>query len=183
MTSEGPRERELKFAAADHDALRRRLEELGARRVSDYDFEDNRVFDRRGELKDSRSVLRLRTDRKGNRLTFKGPPSFEQGVKVRLELESRVEEAEQVAAILGRLGFEAVTRYQKRRQTWQLGEVMVALDRTPIGDFAEFEGGKASAVARACGLDPDVAEERSYLELYRDWRRHHPDASSDMVFP
>ena len=39
--------------------------------MDDYDFEDNRVFDRRGELKDSRSVLRLRTDRKGNRLTFK----------------------------------------------------------------------------------------------------------------
>ncbi len=75
-----------------------------------------------------------------------------------------------------------VRRYQKVREEWQLGGVTIALDHTPIGDFAEFEGERAEVVAKRCGFDPDKAERRSYLRLYEDYLKEHPDAPPEMVF-
>ena len=49
------------------------------------------------------------------------------------------------------------------------GGVTIALDHTPIGDFAEFEGDGAETVAKRCGFDPDKAERRSYLRLYEEY--------------
>jgi hypothetical protein len=64
-----------------------------------------------------------------------------------------------------------------------VGGVTVALDRTPIGEFAEFEGEAAEALAKRFGFDPDKAERRSYLRLYNDYLKEHPDAPPDMTFP
>ena len=53
---------------------------------------------------------------------------------------------------------------------------------TPIGDFVEFEGDKAEAVAKRCGFDPATAVRKSYLMLYEDYVAEHPGAPPDMVF-
>ena len=68
------------------------------------------------------------------------------------------------------------------REEWLVGGVTIALDHTPIGDFAEFEGDRAEVVAKRCGFDPDKAERRSYLRLYEDYLKHHPDAPPEMTF-
>ena len=73
-------------------------------------------------------------------------------------------------------------RYQKIREEWRLGAETICLDHTPIGDFVEFEGEKAEAVAKRCGFDPATAVRKSYLMLYEDWIAEHPDAPRDMVF-
>lgn len=175
-------ERELKFHCGDLEALRERLRELEAERLGASGPEDNLIFDRRGELAAKGCILRLRTDRAGSRLTFKGPARFEGEVKVRAEFETRLEAPAELEEIFRRLGFAAVRRYQKRREEWQLGGVTVALDHTPIGDFVEFEGEGAETVARRCGFDSEQAERRNYLELYDDHLRKHPDEPRDMVF-
>jgi adenylate cyclase class 2 len=176
-------ERELKFACDDLEAVRARLADLGAERQAPAAFEDNLVFDRDGELEASGSVLRLRSDRRGARLTVKGPPRFEEGVKLRDEREISVGDAEQTRLLLEMLGYGVVQRYQKMREEWQLGGVLAALDHTPIGDFVEFEGSKATQVAKRCGFEVEAAEQRSYLRLYADHLREHPEASPQMVFP
>ncbi len=176
-------ERELKFACADLAAVRERLGELGAERQAAAAFEDNLVFDRGGELQESGCLLRLRSDRRGARLTFKGPARFEGNLKLRQERETGVDDAAGTRALLESLGYAVVQRYQKMREEWRLGSVVVALDHTPIGDFVEFEGAKAQQVARRCGFDAGRAEKRSYLHLYRDHRRDHPEAPPQMVFP
>lgn len=175
-------ERELKFAVTDLEDVRRRLGELGAERLATATFEDNRIFDRDGELHTRHELLRLREDGHGARLTFKGVPSFEEGVKIREELEVTVSSAEETALLLERLGFVPVRRYQKEREEWRLGECQVALDHTPIGDFVEFEGGDAAGAARRCGFEPATAETRSYLDLYDNHRRAHPAEPPDMLF-
>ena len=84
-----------------------------------------------------------------------------------------------------RLTFKGPMRLEgnvKIREEWQLGGVTIALDHTPIGDFAEFEGDKAEVVAKRCGFDPEKAERRSYLRLYEDYLKEHPDAPPEMVF-
>ncbi|MEE8525999.1 MAG: class IV adenylate cyclase [Thermoanaerobaculia bacterium] len=176
-------ERELKFGDVDHQRLRRRLEELDAERRGGAAFEDNWVFDAGGELQKSGSLLRLRIDGQGSRVTFKGPATFEEGVKVRPELETAVGSAEEMRKIFEALGYSAVARYQKYREDWRLGTVVVSLDRLPIGDFAEFEGDGCDAMARRCGLDPEQAERRNYLRIYEDYLEEHQDAPPEMVFP
>jgi adenylate cyclase class IV len=93
-----------------------------------------------------------------------------------------VESAEDARSLLENLGFAVVRRYQKMREEWQLGSVTIALDHTPIGDFAEFEGDRAEVVAKRCGFDPEHAERRSYLRLYEEHLKQHPDAPPEMVF-
>jgi adenylate cyclase class 2 len=176
-------ERELKFGGVDHDRLRGRLAEIDAERQGGSAFEDNWIFDAGGTLKASGSLLRLRLDGHGARVTFKGPATFEQGVKVRPEHETAVDSAAELRKILEALGYSAVTRYQKYREDWRLGGVVVSLDRLPIGEFAEFEGDGCAQVARRCGLDPAAAEGRNYLRIYEDYRQEHPEAPAEMVFP
>ena len=64
-------ERELKFACDNLEAVRERLADLGAERQGPAAFEDNLLFDRKGEVEKADSVLRLRSDRQGARMTVK----------------------------------------------------------------------------------------------------------------
>ncbi|HEX9735256.1 MAG TPA: class IV adenylate cyclase [Thermoanaerobaculia bacterium] len=175
-------ERELKYSAVDLDELRVRLERLEAEKQGTSALEDNWIFDRDGELAATGSILRLRIDRRGSRLTFKGPAAFEGSVKVRLEHEAAVGDSNTMRRILEALGYEPVHRYQKYREEWRLGSLTIALDHTPIGDFAEIEGEGCETVARRLNLDSARLERRNYLRLYADHQKEHPDAPPDMVF-
>ncbi len=176
-------ERELKFPGIELERLKERLQELEAERPGPAAFEDNFILDRDGELAAQGKILRLRTVGQRNWVTFKGPMSLEGLVKVRVEHEIAVEGAEEARSLFEGLGYQVVARYQKVREEWLLGGVTIALDHTPIGDFAEFEGDGAETVARRCGLDPQKAERRSYLRLYAEYRKKHPDAPPEMTFP
>ena len=182
MGQPAPEEWELKFPCASLEDLRERLRELEAERLGSASAEENFIYDQKGRLKKAGELLRLRLDRQGARVTFKGPARFEEGVKVRIEHETKVEDAKQFAGILEGLGYEVVYRYQKKREEWHIGGVTVALDHTPIGDFVEFEGTGAATIARRFGLEVDAAESRNYIELYESYRETNPDAPPDMVF-
>jgi len=182
MSRKGSLEREIKFPGVELDKLRGRLAELEAERLGPAAFEDNWILDKNGELLSSGRILRLRTDGQRARLTFKGPLSLEGNMKVREEREVEIENADEARSLFENLGYGVVRRYQKMREEWQLGGVTIALDHTPIGDFAEFEGDGAETVAKRCGFDPGKAERRSYLRLYEDYLKHHPDAPPEMVF-
>ncbi len=176
-------ERELKFAQVEHSLLRERLIDMAAECEGSGALEDNWIFDRNDRLADQGQALRLRADRRGNRLTFKGPAVFDGKVKIRTEYETVVDDLEQMRSILESLGYRSARRYQKIREEWRLGSIIIALDHTPIGDFAEFEGEDCERVARRCGFDPENAERRSYLRLYSDYRIEHPESPMDMIFP
>jgi adenylate cyclase class 2 len=184
MSSDRPREREQKFSGVELEALRERLTELEAERVSSASFEDNWVLDKGDALGASGRLLLLRVDSQGALLTLKGPV-FENGSEKAMpgELQTSVGDAEQMRALLEALGYRVVRRYQKVREEWRLGGVVISLDHTPIGDFVEFEGDGGETVARRCGFDAGRAERRSYLELYEEYKKEHPEAPPEMVFP
>ncbi|MCB1055870.1 MAG: class IV adenylate cyclase [Acidobacteria bacterium] len=184
MTRDAPAvERELKFSLDELEALRERLIELDAERVNPGAFEDNWVLDRDDELKAKGCLLRLRKDGQGAVITFKGPASFDGGVKERTESETRVGNLEEARRLFEQLGYHAVRRYQKVREEWYLGAVTIALDHTPIGDFVEFEGSGAETVAKRCGFDLTKAERHTYLEIYDERVRQDPTLPREMVFP
>ncbi len=182
MRSKDNLEKEIKFPGVELDRLRDRLIELEAERVGPSSFEDNWILDRGNELLSNGRILRLRIDGSRARLTLKGPMRLEGNLKVREEHEVQIENADAARSLLEGLGFQVVRRYQKMREEWQLGGVTIALDHTPIGDFAEFEGDRAEVVAKRCGFDAEKSERRSYLRLYDEYLKEHPDAPPEMVF-
>ena len=175
-------ERELKFADVDLNLLRVRLLELSAEKQGPPTLEDNWIFDREGQLAAGDQLLRLRLDGRGAHITYKGPSNFDGGVKIRPEIETGVEDVEKARAIIEALGYQLVRRYQKWREEWLLGSIVISLDHTPIGDFAEFEGENCETVAKRSNLDPTKAEKRNYLQLYEEYLKEHPDAPLDMIF-
>ncbi len=176
----------MKIPVAALSSVRRLLAERGARLVAAAALEDNWVLDdERGALAAAGRLLRVRRAGGGCWLTLKEPGAFAEGVKTRVEIETAVASSDAALAILAGLGFRPVRRYQKRRETWALDEVAVALDETPMGSFVEVEGPaeRLPAVASALGLDPHAAVHATYLDLWNAHRERHPAAPADMVFP
>ena len=70
-------------------------------------------------------------------------------------------------AILVALGFSPALVYEKRRQTWKLGNTEVVIDVLPFGLFLEIEGrvSDIKAVERKLGLKGLRAENATYPQL------------------
>lgn len=165
-------ETELKFPLADPEALRARLAALGAA-YQDRVFERNLVFDdAAGSLRARGMLLRLRQAR-GAVLTVKWLPEGEvpEGLKVLGEAECAVADVEAMRGILERLGYAVAFGYEKVRETWLLGTLIVCLDRLPFGHFLELEGEapQIEAAAAALGLDRETGSTATYLGL---WHAH-----------
>jgi adenylate cyclase class 2 len=160
-------ETEIKIEVADLAPIRTRLTEVGATPLGTVD-EDNLYFDRDESLRDRNESLRLRRDSR-NRITWKGPGSFKRSVLERPEIEVEVSDFDQTVELFERLGFEAVERLRKRRETWRLQGVEVALDTLDFGSFVEVEGSAEVArdVATKLGLDLSRSSSLSYRQIRR----------------
>lgn len=176
---------ELKIPVEDLEEIRRRLATAEAVQLNGAEHEVNILFDTAGgRLATSGQVLRVRRVGERHVLTFKGPATYDGAVKQRREIELEISSSERISELLHALGYAPAMRYEKYRESWRLGEVRVELDHTPMGDFVELEGPTDSlaASARGLGLDPALAETKSYISLWRDHRRRHPGLGRDMVF-
>jgi adenylate cyclase class 2 len=180
-------ESELKIPVEDHETVRQALRALGALTIHDLAREENLLLDSdERRLTAAGCVLRLRRYGEHRVLTFKGPVRYDGTVKVRPEYEVEIESLREMRRVLEALGFAAFLAYEKDRESWQLGNVSIVLDHTPMGNFVEIEGpiGRLEEVARAAGLDPADAVRGSYVSLWREYRARHPgrDLPEDMVF-
>lgn len=160
---------EVKFLLKSLPALQGRLQSLGAALVQPRVFESNLRFDdAAGSLTASGRVLRLRQD-SAVRLTYKDPPQPGQGVSVRREVEFVVSDFEAARQFLEALGFSVMVMYEKYRAMYRLDDVLVTLDETPLGSFAEIEGPAEESIRKAAdrlGLDWEARSLLSYLALF-----------------
>jgi adenylate cyclase class 2 len=166
----GPIETEIKLKVASVEAAHEALDRIGARATRARHIEDNLLFDLEGRVLRGRGhLLRLRETPSGAVLTFKGPYRVDGGIKSREEIEAGSADGSALRAILNRLGFVPVFRYQKYREAfaWQGQEIVV--DETPIGVFLEIEGDPAGihAAATALGFGPSDYLTDSYAALFR----------------
>jgi adenylate cyclase class 2 len=176
---------EVKIPAPDLGAVRDRLREAGGTLRAPRHDETNDLYDDAArKLSGSGRTVRLR--RAGGRaiLTYKGTARFQDGVKIREEREVEVSDAGEAEAILAGLGLERRFRYEKRREEWDAGGCVVALDETPIGNFVEVEGSPLGIrrLIVQLGLDPSEAIPYSYAELYLRRRKEEPELPPDMVW-
>jgi len=136
---------ELKSVVDDVERRRANVERAGAMVVYAGRLEDRRwdTPDRALLAKDH--VLRVRTYRNeaGARaeLDWKGPTRREGGYKLRDELETRVADADALAAILSALGYEVSIAIDREIVQYDLGGTMIRFERYPrMDDLVEVEG-------------------------------------------
>jgi adenylate cyclase, class 2 len=163
-------ETEIKLRLVRAAATRRLLGRLGFEVTRRRVFEINLVFDTpTGALRRQRKLLRLRQAGDVRTITFKGPPVASRH-KSREEVESGFADMAAMRRLLDGLGFSLVFRYEKYRTEYQGADPggVVMLDRTPIGDFLELEGGARwiDRTALALGFSLTDYITASYARLY-----------------
>ncbi|MBZ5495052.1 MAG: class IV adenylate cyclase [Acidobacteriia bacterium] len=185
-------ETEVKIELADIDEFREKLQLLNPSLLSARHFEDNFVLDYLdGRMRSRGCLLRVRKTKGKESVTFKGRPQPSALFKRREELETPVDSADTMLRILGQLGMEVWFRYQKYREEFSLaltsgpaGELKVALDVTPIGNYAELEGseeGIREGAARL-GLKESQFLRDSYYSLFLQFCRQRGEEPGHMVF-
>ena len=180
----GPVEREIKLRYDSPDAARRAVVEAGARPMRGRRLQSDCLLDREREpLADRACTLRVRIDGDAARVTFKGAPKLGT-TKVREELETAVGDGELMLKVLERIGFRVWFRYQKYREEFRRGDLVIAVDEAPIGTFVELEGSEPDILAMAAALGREPADFilDSYLALFRAHRAATGASGDHMVF-
>jgi adenylate cyclase class 2 len=158
-------EKKFRLTKRQRDAVLKRLPELGAK-LQGEEFEENTLYG--GEALNSGScVLRLRRVGGKATLTYKKRLPGASSIKQQREEETAIADPEAMEAILEALGFTPALVYEKRRQTWRLGNTEIVIDVLPFGLFMEIEGriNQIKAVERKLGLKGLRAENATYPQL------------------
>lgn len=169
-----PVEVEAKIKVDSHEAVLERLSSLRAMRICRV-LETNHIFDNRDRtLLSSGRGLRVRICRAedGNdppaTLTYKGP-RIQGPLKTREEIEIATDDGEACKELIRALGFVEVLCFEKRRETWRLGDCTIELDEIPyLGRYIEIEGPDEAAVVqaqRALGFGECRTVRQSYISL------------------
>jgi adenylate cyclase, class 2 len=179
-----PKEIEIKFRIESLPAITRALKRAGFKQITRSTHEMNSLYDLSGQkLRKRGELLRLRKYGDNWALTHKAKGKAGRH-KVRVELETRVENGQRMDAILRALGFAPTFRYEKYRAEWSDGTGHVVLDETPIGNFGEIEGPSRwiDRTARALGIASSDYVTQTYAELFFAWKRSMRSDATEMTF-
>jgi adenylate cyclase class 2 len=191
-----PKETEIKFRIEDLPALSRSLKRTGFKLITRSTHEMNSLYDLPGQkLRKRGELLRLRKYGEAWVLTHKGKPTLAHKTrkdgapiaglhKVRIELETRVENGPQTDAILRALGFASTFRYEKYRAEWSDGTGHIVLDKTPVGNFGEIEGPPRWIDHTAAKLGIASADyiTQTYADIFFTWKRKRHSQATEMTF-
>ncbi len=185
-------ETEVKLLLSDIHDFRNKVTSLKPAVVSSRHFEDNFVLDfPDGRLRAQACLLRIRKTDAGASVTFKGPPQASPLFKSREEWETRVADAETMLKVFEKMGMAIWFRYQKYREEYSISsegkpgmEVHLAVDSTPIGDYAEIEGPEEGIreVALKLGFPESQYVRESYYALYAQSCRRRVERPGNMVY-
>jgi adenylate cyclase class 2 len=178
-------ETEIKIKVGDPAEFCRRLSAVGALALTERHFEENYLLDfPDGRLRANQCLIRIRQALNQACITFKGPPKTEGIFKVREEIETKIGDASVGLQILRRLGLSVCFRYQKYRREFAVEDIHVALDETPVGDYAEIEGSEEGIrkLAARMGIAESQFLRASYYSLYVDYCREKSETPKSMIF-
>ncbi len=180
---------EVKFALADPAQMRANLLRLGAVQRGSHVELNIRLDDAERSLSARRIVLRRRrVEEAGSTtylLTVKTPGrQHDPALSIRREIELTVSDGDAMLAGLEVLGYRPYWRYEKRRETFALGQVEAVLDEMPFGWFVELEGlaGEIRRLVPQLGLDLSDGITESYAELFDRVRQALDLDINDLTF-
>ena len=177
-------------------ALTRSLKRVGFKQLTRSTHEMNSLYDLPGQkLRKRGELLRLRKYGEKWVLTHKGKPTLAHKTrkdgapaagrhKVRVELETSVENGPEMDAILRALGFAPTFRYEKYRAEWSDGTGHVVLDETPLGNFGEIEGPPRwiDRTAAKLGIARSDYITQTYADIFFSWKRKTRSPATEMTF-
>ena len=118
-------------------------------------------------------------------MTYKGPRS-DSRFKTRPEVQFHVDDSRSALDFLAALGFVEAVAFEKRRESWQLGDCSIELDELPhLGLYVEIEGPSESAIAtaqEAIGLAHLPHEPRSYVAMLVNYCRDRDMPATAITF-
>ena len=144
------KEIELPVYGVDPDALRKRLEEMGAKLAGKHQFRRFNFQARepvgKGNSEYYTKWIRVRTDGSKSTVTLKEQKG--KGIEGRTEYEVEVSDFELTARIMRRLIPDAAVDYfENYREEYSLGEFTIELDKFPMLEYSmEIEGPSKDAV-------------------------------------
>ena len=139
---------EVRILEINKEAIIKKLESLGAQKVSEFDYK-RRVYNFNPPT--DHKWIRLRTDGKKTTLTIKKIESFSiDGTK---EMEIEVSDFEETNTMLEELGYKAHTYQESKRIRYVLNEVELDIDTWPyIPTYLEIEGKNETSVKNMMDL-------------------------------
>ncbi len=120
-------ETEIKLAYFDKERIIYRLKELGAVFKSNQEINDVYYSNKYNSLEEAKTFIRIRTKNKKSELTFKGEISSNDDIWKRIELNSGIENLDNVKKILELLGFKILLNNTTIREYWILNDVEIAI--------------------------------------------------------
>jgi adenylate cyclase, class 2 len=178
------KEVEIKFRIENMPAVIRSLKQAGFKCVTRSTHEMNTLYDLPGEkLRGRGELLRLRKYGDSWVLTHKAKGKAGRH-KSRVELQTDIEDGNQMDAILRALGFTPIFRYEKYRAEWSDGAGNVVLDETPIGNFGEIEGAARwiDRTARDLGISRSDYITQTYAPMFFEWKQRTGSEATEMMF-
>ena len=184
MHMESDVEREIKLPYDSPAAARRAVVQAGATPLRARRLQNDSLLDRAtAPLGDRHCTLRVRVEGDCAYVTLKGPPALGR-MKVREELETSVGDGALLLRLFERLGFHVWFQYQKYREEFRRGDLVIAVDECPIGTFVELEGSEEDILAMATTLKRPASDFvlDSYLALFRKHRAAQGSTVTHMLF-
>jgi len=180
------REYEVKLRVSDLNNVREVLTRLGSEFVGNYMEKDYYIdFRKCLGVRGEDAVFRVRIRTTGNveegELTIKGPKEYHYGIKVRDEVNVKIEKPEEVVGILKKLGVK-VLEVVKVREEYVLGRYRIFLDNVyRLGNFIEVEIPEVEDMSRAkeeldnllkkLGITGELIS-KSYVEMIMELGSH-----------
>lgn len=164
-------ETEIKSRCDDHDTLRNALLSMGAEPRGRLRQRDLYLSHPCRDFGVSDEALRIRQEGESAMMHYKGPRRAG-AAKSREEIAVPLDDAENMLAVLCRLGFSVFHEVSKEREIFLIEDCEVALDNVSgLGEYVEIEfigngddgEERVLELAKRLGLKED--ERRSYLEL------------------
>lgn len=180
-----PLEIEVKFYLTDMPSFEKRVRSIGASLVRPRTREVNYRFDTPDmALAREHKVLRLRQDN-SILLTYKGPATIKDNVSVRPEVELEVNDFSAATNLLESLGFCMSLKYEKWRTIYQLGDLEIAIDEMPYGNFTELECDDIALIHKTASLlavDWSTGITDSYLLMFERMKNSKKLDINDLTF-
>lgn len=173
---------EAKFINVDHEVIRNKLKELGAKMEQPFRLM-RRVVIHTSEMTQKNAFLRIRDEGYRTTITYK---QFDgdtvDGAK---EYEIEASSFDEAINIFSASGLAYDSYQESKRENWRLGDVEIMLDEWPwLNPYIEIEGKTEEAiknVAQLLGLDWSDAMFGGVANVYKKQYPHIGDEGNNII--
>jgi adenylate cyclase class 2 len=164
---------EVKFLNVDHNTVRQKLKNIGAKMTTPM-RPMRRVIIDTPEMKSKNAYLRIRDE--GTKVTITYKQFNDLSVDGAKEIELTVSNFESVIELLNAVGLPYRSFQETRRETWEINDVEIVLDEWPwLKPYIEIEGNSETEIRNVAEkLGFDWNHDASFGDVMVAYRAEYP---------